>query len=90
MDNIVDVFIARQNVRHFKAMLLTDPSITRQKMLRKLLAAEEAKLAALEGSEKRAAARHTLGAMSSSPSSDVGRRWTPSSFRSDSSTSSAV
>ena len=74
MDNFVDVFIARQNVSHFKAMLLTEPGIARQTMLQKLLAAEEAKLAALEETEKRAAARHALGAMSSWPLSDAGGR----------------
>jgi hypothetical protein len=43
-DRSINDFVARENIARFKAMLVTEGNLVRQKMLRGLLADEEAKL----------------------------------------------
>jgi hypothetical protein len=67
----MEIFIARANIARFKAMLLAEDDFIRQQMLHELLAAEEAKLVALEkaaATRPRAARFHEILALGGPPS----------------------
>ena len=49
----MDRFIARHNIEHFRNQLATETDETKRQMILRLLADEEAKLAALEDALKR-------------------------------------
>ena len=53
MEAAMDRFVARQNIEHYRRKLATEEDGTKQQTLLRLLAEEEAKLAALGDPPKR-------------------------------------
>jgi hypothetical protein len=54
----MDRTVARLNVEHYRKLLVTELDETKRRTLQRLLAEEEAKLAALEGDRPKKKKRH--------------------------------
>ena len=75
----MDKMIARLNISHYKMKLVTEQDEAKRQILLRLLAEEEAKLAALDDPPKRKGARISLGPAILASGSDTRRScaWFP-------------